>query len=70
MDGNIGIYGAVIADNLVCEGWPRFSHPRGVAGEVQFDAFEPAMTEPDSLKFTESVTRIVDATKLFYGDEP
>jgi hypothetical protein len=69
MDRNIGICGAVIADNLVCEMWPGFSHTRG-GGEAQTGIFEPAMTEPDSLKFRESVIRIVDATKLFYGEEP
>jgi hypothetical protein len=65
MDRNIGICGAVIANKIVCEEWPRFSNSRGVVGEVQSGAFEPAMTEPNSLKLRELVIHIVDTTKLF-----
>jgi hypothetical protein len=64
MDYDIGIRGAVIANNFVCEGWARFTHPRGDIDEAICGVFATdAGTQSDYQKVANPDSRYVEVEK-------
>jgi hypothetical protein len=64
MDCDIGICGAVIANNFVCEEWARFTHSRGDIGEAACGVFATdAGTQSDYQKVANPDSRYVEVEK-------